>query len=368
VQLTMKRRLAWLMALMAVGVLAAACGGDDNDAGSTSDTTAAASESSDIDFSVSGDIKGSGSSFQDAYQQAAIEAFLEKAGDANITYNAVGSGTGKQEFGQSLTDFAGTDSLVSASNGIADGSYLYVPITAAPITVSYNLSGVDQLQLSPETLANIFDRDITTWNDPAIADDNPDADLPDTDITVVHRSDGSGTTNRFTEFLTKAAPSDWTLGTGDTVAWAADTQAGEKNTGVAQLITSTDGSIGYVDLSDADATGLVYASIKNSAGKFVQPTVEGAAAALDGADVPADLAIDPINADGEDAYPIVAPTFILVRTSYDDQAKQALVTSYGQYLVTDGQSLLEDLGFAKLPDSIAGPALDQFDKIGQATG
>ncbi len=369
-QLTKKRRLALLSTVLAFGLLAAACGDDNNDSGTSggsSDTTAASS-GADIDYSVSGEIKGSGSSFQDAYQQAAIEGFLEKASDANITYNAVGSGTGKQEFGQGLTDYAGTDSLVGADNGIAPGSFLYVPITAAPITVSYNLSGVEDLQLSPETLANIFDRDITTWNDPAIADDNPDADLPDTDITVVHRSDGSGTTNRFTEFLTAAAPNDWTLGKGDTVAWAADTQAGEKNTGVAQLISSTDGSIGYVDLSDADATGLVYASIKNSAGKFVQPTVDGAAAALEGTEVPDDLAIDPINADGADAYPIVAPTFILVRTSYDDAATGDLVKAYAQYLVTDGQSLLEDLGYAPLPDAISGPALDQIDQVGQAGG
>ena len=364
-QLNMKRRVAWLSIILAFGLVAAACGDDDDTASDGgSDTTAASGSGSDIDFSVSGEITGSGSSFQDAYQQAAIESFLEQASDANITYNAVGSGTGKQEFGQDLTDYAGTDSLVGPDNGIADGSFLYVPITAAPITVSYNLSGVDELQLSPETLANIFDRDIKNWNDDAIKADNPDADLPDADITVVHRSDGSGTTNRFTEFLTNAAPDDWTLGKGDTVAWAADTQAGEKNTGVAQLITSTDGSIGYVDLSDADASSLAYASIKNSSGEFVQPTVAGAAAALAGTEVPDDLAIDPINADGADAYPIVAPTFILVRTSYSDTAKAALVKSYAQYLLTDGQAMLEDLGFAPLPDAISGPALDQLDQVG----
>jgi phosphate transport system substrate-binding protein len=367
VQLTKKRRLAWLSIIMAFVVLAAACGDDDDDttSGGSSDTTAASSGGANIDYSVSGEITGSGSSFQDAYQQAAIEGFVEQASDANITYNAVGSGTGKQEFGQGLTDFAGTDSLVGDDDGVDEGSFQYVPITAAPITVSYNLSGVEELQLSPETLANIFDGDITSWGDPAIAEDNPDADLPDSDITVVHRSDGSGTTSRFTEFLETAAPDDWTLGHGDTVEWGANTQAGEKNTGVAQLISSTDGAIGYVDLSDADASGLVYASVKNAAGEFVQPTVEGAAAALEGTDVPDDLSIDPINAEGAESYPIVAPTFILVRTTYDDEGTAALVKSYAQYLVSDGQSLLEDLGFAPLPESIAGPTLDSIDQLGQ---
>jgi phosphate transport system substrate-binding protein len=365
VQLTKKRRLAWLSIILAFVVLAAACGDDDDDttSGDSSDTTAAGG-GADIDYSVSGEITGSGSSFQDAYEQAAIEGFTGQASDASITYNAVGSGQGKQEFGQGLTDYAGTDSTVKPDDGIEDGSFIYVPITGAPITVSYNLSGVEDLQLSPETLANIFDRDITKWNDPAIAEDNPDADLPDSDITVVHRSDGSGTTSRFTEYLETAAPDDWTLGHGDTVEWASDTQAGEKNTGVAQLISSTDGSIGYVDLSDADASGLVYASVKNSDGEFVQPTVEGAAAALEGTDVPEDLSIDPINAEGAEAYPITAPTFILVRTTYDDAGTAALVKSYAQYLVTEGQSQLEDLGYATLPDSISGPTLDALDQLG----
>src|SRR5215510_563758 len=152
----MKRRVAWLSIILAFGLVAAACGDDDDTSSSGTTETTAAGSASDIDFNVSGEITGSGSSFQDAYQQAAIEGFLEQATDANITYNAVGSGTGKQEFGQDLTDYAGTDSLVGPDNGIADGSFLYVPITAAPITVSYNLQGVDQLQLSPETLANIF--------------------------------------------------------------------------------------------------------------------------------------------------------------------------------------------------------------------
>ena len=203
--------------------------------------------------SLSGTLNASGASFPNAYYQAALDEFEEVAPDLVITYRSTGSGTGKKEFGSGLTDFAGTDSTVKDGDGPAAGSFLYIPTVAAPITVSYNLSGVDKLQLSPDTLAKIFQRDIKTWNDPAIAADNPGVTLPDKPITVVHRSDGSGTTNNFTKYLVKAGGADWKLGSGDTVAWPADTQGGDKNTGVAQLIKQTDGAIGYVDFADATA-------------------------------------------------------------------------------------------------------------------
>ena len=199
---------------VALAVLAGCGGGNDDNGGSSGGGTA----------SGSGQLKASGASFPDAYYQEVISAYKEKAPDVTVTYNAVGSGTGKKEFGQGLTDFAGTDSTVKDDDGVPAGSFLYVPTVAGPITVSYNLSGVDKLQLSPETLANIFQAKITKWNDPAIAKDNPGASLPDTAITVAHRSDGSGTTSNFTKYLTAAAPSTWKLGAGDTVAWPSGTQ------------------------------------------------------------------------------------------------------------------------------------------------
>jgi phosphate transport system substrate-binding protein len=370
----MYRKPLGIVLLAGLAFTAACSSGNDTDTSATTTagsgstgTTAGDGGGADIDYaSLEGSITGSGSSFQDAFEQASIEAFLDEATGADVTYNSVGSGQGKQEFGQGLTDFAGTDSLVKAdgSDGVEEGSFLYVPITAAPITVSYNLDGVDELNLSAATLANIFDTDITNWNDPAIAADNPDATLPDQPITVVHRSDGSGTTSRYTSFLETAAAADWTLGHGDSVAWAASTQAGEKNTGVAQLISSTPGAIGYVDLSDADAAGLVYANIQNAAGDFEAPTLEGASAALDGAEVPDDLSINTINAEGDGVYPITAPTFVLVRTSYDDPAVADLVKGYVRFLLTDAQDLAEENGYAPLPDGLDQQALAQLDGIG----
>jgi phosphate transport system substrate-binding protein len=341
-----------VLAVVAVAVLAG-CGGGNDNGGSSGGGTA----------NGSGQLKGSGSSFQDAFNQEVISAYKEKAPDVTVTYNAVGSGTGKQEFGKGLTDFAGTDSLVKDTDGVPAGSFVYVPTVAGPITVSYNLSGVDKLQLSPDTVADIFQAKITKWNDPAIAKDNPGASLPDTAITVAHRSDGSGTTSNFTKYLTVAAPSTWKLGSGDTVAWPSGTQGAEKNTGVAQIIKQTDGGIGYVDYSDAVETKLSLAAIKNKDGNFVAPSLEGATAAMAGATVKDDLTYDPLNASGADAYPITSPTYLLLKNKYDDANKAQLVTDFARYMLTDGQPIAKDVNFAALPSGLQQKALAQLDKV-----
>lgn len=357
----MKRAFTKTLVLASALALAlTACGGGDDDSTAASSSPTAAGG---IDYtSLSGSIKGSGSSFQDAYDQAVIDAFAGVAPNVTVTYNAVGSGSGKQEFGQGLTDFGGTDSLVKEGDGPAAGSFLYVPTVAAPITVSYNLPGVDKLQLSVDTIAGVFQRDIKKWNDQKIAADNPRVSLPSTDITVVHRSDASGTTNNFTKYL-DAASDVWKLGSGDSVAWPADTQAGEKNTGVAQVVKQSEGAIGYVDFSDATEAGLTFATIKNKDGNFVAASLDGAKAAVAGAEVADDLTYNPLNAAGADAYPITSPTYILVRASYDDPNKGKLVKAFLNYVLTDGQSQAAGVNFAALPGSLQQKALDQLDKI-----
>jgi len=351
-------RLA-IVGVALAGLVLAGCGGNNNGGSSSSGT----SGGSDL-ASLSGSIKGSGSSFQDAFDQEVISQFKSVAPKATVTYNSVGSGTGKKEFGQGLDDFAGTDSLVKEGDGPAAGSYVYIPTVAAPITVSYNLSGVDKLQLSPDTLAKIFSTSIKKWNDPAIAADNPGASLPNKNITVAHRSDGSGTTSNFTKYLAAAAPTTWKLGAGDTVNWPASTQGAEKNTGVAQIVQQTDGGIGYVDYSDATELKLSFASIKNKAGQYVAPTLEGASAAVEGAQVADDLTYSPINVDGQAAYPITSPTYVLIKPKYDDAQKAALVKGFVKYMLTDGQSIAKDVNYAPLPSSLQQKALAQLDKIG----
>lgn len=274
-----------------------------------------------------------------------------------VSYNATGSGTGKSEFGEGLNDFAGTDSLVGDDDGIEAGSFQYIPTVAAPITVSYNLPGVDALQLPREVLAGIFGGTITAWNDPAIATANPDATLPDTEITLAVRSDGSGTTTNFSKFLDEATDA-WTLGSGDTIEWPGNAVAGEKNTGVAQVIQDTEGAIGYVDLADALEVQLVTASIENADGAFIAPTLDGATAALDGAVVEEDLSYNPLNAEGADAYPITAPTYILIRTEYEDANVAAGVKEFVNYLLTDGQALAAENNYAALPTGLQEQALE----------
>jgi phosphate transport system substrate-binding protein len=225
------------------------------------------------------------------------------------------------------------------------------------------LSGVDKLQLSPETLAGIFSGKIKKWNDPAIAADNSGTNLPDTDVTIVHRAEASGTTSNFTKYLNAAAKSDWTLGSGDTVTCPAGSQAGQGNTGVAQIVKQTDGAVGYVDFSDAKASGLTFASIKNADGKFVEPTTAGAEAAVAGATVESDLTYNPLNATGADAYPITSPTWIIVYQKQTDKAKGDALKAFLTYVLGDGQSLAEQAQYAKLPDSLKQKAQAQLSQL-----
>jgi phosphate transport system substrate-binding protein len=353
----LSRRVLVGVALATLAV--AGCAKDNNTPGPTG-SSAAGSEFA----SLSGSVKASGASFPNAYYQKAIEEFLKIAENADITYQSTGSGTGKQQFGQGLTDFAGSDSTVKDSDGVAAGSFLYVPTVAAPITVSYNLAGVSGLKLSPDTLCQIMSTKIKKWNDPAIAADNAGVSLPDKNIIVAHRSDGSGTTSNFTKYLVAACqPANWTLGAGDSVAWPATTQGGEKNTGVAQLIKQGDGAIGYVDFADATNSGLVFASIKNKDGQFVAPSLDGATAALAGAQVKDDLTYNPLNAAGASTYPITAPTYLLLKPSYTDATKGKLVKGFVKWLLTDGQNLAAGVNFAKLPTALQQKALAQLDKV-----
>jgi phosphate transport system substrate-binding protein len=359
-----KRRLVGLLtALLAVGILAGACG--SSSPSGTSTATTAGGASSGLDYSaLSGTLNGSGSTFQNSFNEAAIAALAETAPDLTVNYQAVGSGQGKKDLAAGTTNFAGTDSKVAEAD-LANypGGILYFPTVAAPITVSYNVKGVEELQLSAETLGAIFAGTITTWNDPKIAADNPGATLPSTKITLAVRSDGSGTTSAFSKYLAKAAASTFTLTAGDTVQWPSTAQAGKGNSGVAQIITQTDGAIGYVDYSDAKASNLAFASIKNKGGSYVAPSTESATAALEGATVGSDLFIDALDATGADAYPITTGTYILVTATQKDATTAENLKGWISFLLTDAQALAADADFAPLPSSLATQALAQVDKI-----
>ena len=373
------RRTRLLLSVpLALLLVVSACGDDDDDAASSDTTgapTATTAGGSDTATTAAGDtattaagsgstpttkvfenldatLNASGATFPAAFYQEAIAEFQALNDGVTINYAGGGSGKGRQDLADELVDFAGSDGLVKdADRGTyKGGDFLYFPTVAAPITVSYNLDGVDELKLSASTLAKIFQAEITKWDDPAIVADNPGVELPGDDIVVAHRADGSGTTENFTKFLVAAAGADWKLSSGSTVEWPANTQAGQGNAGVAQIIDGTAGAIGYVDFSDATATDLSFASIKNSAGNFIAPSLEASSAALEGATINADLSYNPLNAGGADTYPIVAPTWILVYKNQPDKAKGEATQAFLQYVLTDGQDLAEEVDYAKLPD------------------
>jgi phosphate transport system substrate-binding protein len=354
-----KRRWTWLLAILAVAtLLASACGDDDKSADSTTTT------SSGSGAGLKGSITGGGSSFQDGFQQRMIAEYRKVNPDGNVVYQKSGSSDGKQGLADGTLDFAGSDSPVKDDEDLAEkkADVLYFPLVTAPITISFNISGVHELNLSSDTVAKIFSTALTTWDDPAIEADNPDAKLPSTKITVVHRSDGSGTTSNFTKYLAAAAPDAWTLGSGETVDWDSSTQGAEKNSGVATAIQGTDGAVGDVDLGDAAKAQLDVAAVKNKAGTFVKPTPDGAAAAAANATVDDDLTFDPINADGDASYPITSPTYVLVLKTLSG-AKADLLQDYLKYVLTTGQGAAQSVLYAKLPADLAQKAVDQLDRI-----
>ncbi|MEO6777366.1 MAG: phosphate ABC transporter substrate-binding protein PstS [Kofleriaceae bacterium] len=310
-------------------------------------------------------VNGSGSTFQKQFQEVAIDAFSKSQPNIKVNYGGGGSGKGRQDFSDQVTDYACSDAPYKqdAANKTKGGEFLYVPMLLGAITVSYNVDGVDKLQLSPETVSKIFQREIKKWNDPAIAADNPGVTLPSTEITVAHRSDGSGTTEQFTLYLDTATHGAWKLHSGSTVEWPADTLAGNGNSGVAQIVKSTKGAIGYVDLPDAKASGLRFATIKNQAGKYVAPSSESASAAGDGIDVKPDLTFVSVNAKGDTSYPITAPSWCMVYTKQPDQTKGDALKAYFKFMVTDAQQQLSGIDFAPLPKSLQDKAIASLDKI-----
>lgn len=350
--------------LVCVALLTAACG--DSGGGDAAPLPVPHGERTDALRSVSARIKGSGASFPDAFYQEAIAGLHPAAPSLLVTYEALGSAAGREAFGVGLADFAGTDSLVGADDPIEDGSFLYVPAVASAIAIVVNLPTVEDLRLDAETLAAILQTDVDRWDDPAIAALNPDRDLPAIPIRVARRSDGAGTTKNLTRYLERSAP-NWRLGSGDAIAWPPATEGGQQNSGVAQIVGDAEGAIGYVDYGNARELGLDMASILTASGEPVPPSVTSIAAAVDGAVLADDLTYDPIAVDAPSAYPITAPTYLLVRRHPDDPATARAVIGFVGWLITDGADTYgEELGFAPLPARIRSQALAALDELGRA--
>lgn len=365
----MRRRFARVASpvaiLLVVAFAATACGSDAKSTSSSNTTTAGGTTPTTVkEAPISATLNAAGSTFVKPFLDTVIASYKSFQSGVTINYAGGGSGAGRTQLAGKVIDFAGTDALVSDADkaaGLTD--YLYFPTVAAPVTMSYNLPDVKDLTLDGDTIAKIFQRQIKKWDDPAIAALNPGQKMPSTDIVVVHRSDSSGTTDNFTKYLASAAPNTWTLKSGSTVEWPADTQAGNGNAGVAQVITQNNGAIGYVDLSDAKAAKLTFAKVKNKAGTALAPTVDGAAAAVVTATVNADLTYAPQNADGTSSYPITAPTYILVYKTQTDHNKGLAIKSFLKYLLTTGQDTAASVDYAKLSPALQQKAIAQLDQI-----
>jgi len=349
-----RKRFTAGIALAVIAMLAAAC--------SSSSTTGSSSGSS-----LTGTLNASGSSFQLPFQQAAIQQFKSVQPNMTVNYGGGGSGKGRSDLAAGVVQFAGSDSPIPSTEtaNFKGKTVLYFPVLVGPITVSYNLSGVSSgLKLTPTVIANIFQGKITKWNDSAITSLNPGVKLPSSAISLAVRADSSGTTANFSLFLMTAVPSVWTLGSSSTITWPSSAHAGNGNGGVAQIIKSTPGSIGYVDFADAKAAGLTYASVQNKSGTYVAPSPTSASAAAAAVTVAPDLTFHAVWSSAPGAYPITYQSWVLVYEKQSSSNTAKMLQSYIGYLLGPGQSLLEPLGYAKLPANIDSQAKAQLSKIG----
>ncbi len=364
-----KSRITAVALAIAASLVVAACGSSS----SSSSTTASSGGTTSSTSSSSGSatLDGAGSTLAaPIYQQWGSNL---KSQGLTINYNPVGSGTGIADLQTATVTFAGSDpSLKPTDVKGMKGPVFQFPVAFGAITVSYNLPGVKSgLKLDGPTLADIFSGKIKAWNDAAIKNLNPGLSLPSTAITVVHRSDSSGTTDGFTTYLSDVSPT-WasSIGSGKDVKWPVGTGAA-KNSGVAAAVKQTTGAVGYVEQAYALENGFTYASVKNSAGTYVLPTISNTSAAADGVKVPPDLGISTINSPNPQAYPIVSQTFLV---TYQDPCKQGASSSVASglkkfltYAFGPGQQTLgsgsSQLPYAPLPSSLAAKDSAQLAKM-----
>ncbi len=348
-------------AAIACGALAAglaACGGDDGSAPGSATAQ------------KGGTIDGAGATFpQPVYSEWA--ARLKDEQGTTVNYQGIGSGGGIAQFTAGTVDFGATDAALKDEEIAAArkrGRPVHIPTVLGAVTVSYGVEGIEQgLKLDGATVADIFLGKVTTWDDKAIAALNPDVTLPATKITVCHRSDESGTTKNFTEFLA-AYSRAWASGPGveTSVKWPAGTGA-KGNDGVAGCVKRTDGAVGYVEQAFALQSNFTTAAVRNRAGTFVEPTLAATSAAAAGVEPPADLRFSTIDAAGDATYPISAVTFLLV---YEDMCRAGLdaktaglVVDWLRYAEGAGQDVAPELEYAALPAAIKSRARAKVDGL-----
>lgn len=297
-------------------------------------------------------INGAGATFPYPLYSKWFSEYQKVAPDVRFNYQSIGSGGGIRQFTERTVDFGASDApMTDEQLKKASGTVLHIPTVLGAVAVTYNIPGIEKdLRFTPDVLADMFMGKITKWSDARIIKLNPGLKLSG-DILVVHRSDGSGTSNIFTDYLSKVSV-EWKtkVGAGTAVNWPVGL-GGKGNEGVAGLLKQTPGSIGYVELIYAENNHLAYASIKNPSGDFVLPTLASVTAAAAGsvARMPADYRVSITNADGKGSYPISGFTYLLVWKTMPDQAKGEKIKEFLKWAVTRGQSYAEALHYSKLP-------------------
>jgi phosphate transport system substrate-binding protein len=354
------RVAAWIGVIVLLGYVALAGGTDDNSEPTqrlaTGNWSPAPTAAAEIECAA-GTVSGAGSTFVQPIVQQWIKDYGAACPGATVAYQPVGSGAGIQQLTGGTVDFGASDAVMKADEqGAADrrhGQVLHVPWTAGGIAVIYQLPGVADLRLRPETVAGIFTGAINRWNAPELQADNPRAKLPDRAIQVVHRSDGSGTTMVFTSYLTAVAPSVWTAGAAKDVRWPVG-QGAKGSDGVTSVVKQTEGAISYTEVSFAEANGLGVAKVRNPAGRFVGPTPEAVTAAIEEAKVPDNLQVEASYAPADPAaYPISTVSWALVPKRLADPARAKVLQSFLLYALGPGQQAAAGLSYAPLPAAVS---------------
>ena len=309
-------------------------------------------------------INGAGATFPYPIYSKWFDEYAKVDPSVRFNYQSIGSGGGQKQILAQTVDFGASDGPMSNDNlAKAPGKLLHIPTVAGADAVAYNLPGNPALKVDADVIAGIFLGHIKKWNDPKIGALNPEVTLPDQEIVVVHRSDGSGTTYIWTDYLSKISP-EWKtkVGANTSVNWPTGI-GGKGNEGVAGQIKQTPGALGYVELIYAVQNKMAYAEVKNAAGNFVKPSLESITAALATADIPDDFRFSMTNAPGKDAYPIAGATWLLVYQQQKDVTKGKKLVEFLKWSLTDGEKMAKDLQYAPLPESVQQRVLTRIGEI-----
>jgi len=315
-------------------------------------------------------LNGAGATFPNPIYSKWFSEYSKAHSDVHINYQPIGSGGGIRQVTEGTVDFGAsdmpmTDDQLKEAQTKLSTKLLNIPTVLGAVVPVYNVPGVTgEVKFPPEVLADIFLGKITNWNDKAIAAANPGVNFPNQDIVVVHRSDGSGTTFIWTDYLSKVSP-DWKnqVGSSTSVKWPKG-MGGKGNEGVAGSVRLLPGSLGYVELIYAIQNKIPYGSVRNSSGVFLRASLDGVtAAAASAPKMPADFRVSITNAPGKDAYPISSFTWLLIPVQSKDAAKGKILNDFLNWMVTDGQKLTSALDYAPLPDSVAAKVKDTIKQV-----